>query len=83
MGRFGRPSTIQRLAVKAVGVEEPVESRQADTNVPRCFDEIEYVVARGIGMSDQEIGNGTCIARQEFPVRTPGKSVLNLTDDLP
>jgi hypothetical protein len=83
VGRFARRSIIQRLAVQAVFVEEPMESRQAHTNVPRCFDEVEQVVTGGIGMGDQEMGDGAGITRQEFSVGSAGKSVLNFTDDLP
>jgi len=34
-------------------------------------------------MSDQEMGDGPGIARQEFSVGAAGESVLNFTDDLP
>lgn len=83
MGRFGRRGIIQRLAVQAVLVEEVVQSRQADTNVPSGFDKIEQVITGSVGMGDQEMRNRPDIARQEFSVGSAGESVLNLTDDLP
>jgi hypothetical protein len=60
-----------------------VERRQPDTNVPGCFDEIQHVIAGGVGMGDQKMRDRPGIPRQEFSVGSAGKSVLNFTDDLP
>ena len=57
-----------------------VQGHGGDAHVPGSLDEIEYVVACGLRVAQQELGDGAGKARQQFAVGSPGQAVMGGLD---
>ena len=54
--------------------------RHAD--IPGCLNKIEEVIACGLFVGEEELGNGSGIAREQFSVGPSGEPLLNFANDL-
>jgi len=77
----GAAGLIQRRTIQSILLEVFVQGRSTDTNIPRGFHEIDDILARGFGMSHQEVREGAGETWQEFSIGSTGHVVLNLADD--
>src|SRR6202035_1207171 len=53
-----------------------VQGHRGDAYTPGALDEVEDVVARGVGMGQDEFGDGAGIARQQLAVGPAGHAVV-------
>ena len=72
------PHLLQGDAVQAVLLEKLPQGDFGDAELPGTPDEVEQIVARGLGMGKEELGDRAGMARQEFSVRATAEMVVNL-----
>ena len=51
-------------------------------DAPGLLDEVKYVIARGVRVGQDKLGDGAGIARQQFAVRPTGQTVVRGLDRL-
>jgi hypothetical protein len=78
----GSPGFLQGGAVQAVLLEKLPEGHFGDAEPPGISNEIDQLVAIGLGMGEEKLGDRAGMARQELPVRATAKVLLNLLGDL-
>ena len=67
----GRPRILNEVALRVIWYVLTTGIRWQD-----AFDEVEDVVACGVGMGEDELGDGASIARQHLAVRPAGHAVV-------
>jgi len=78
----GLPGFLQGGAVQAILLEELPEGHFGDAELPGTSDEIEQLVASGLGMGEEKLGDRAGMARQELPIRATAEVMLNLLGNL-
>jgi hypothetical protein len=58
-----------------------VECHGRDTYAKSAFDEVEGIVPAGVGMGQDELSNGSGVARQQFAVRSTGHTMVRCLND--
>jgi hypothetical protein len=53
-----------------------MQGRRGHAHAPGALDEVEEVVARGVGMGRNELGDGAGVARQQLAVGPAGPAVV-------
>jgi hypothetical protein len=57
------PDFLQTSAVQSVLLEKLPEGHFGDAEFPRALDEVEQLVACGLGMGEEKLGDGAGMAR--------------------
>jgi hypothetical protein len=76
------PGFLQGGAVQAILLEELPKRHFGDAEPPGTSDEIEQLVARGLGMGEQKLGDRAGMARQKLPIRATAEVLVNLLGNL-
>jgi hypothetical protein len=63
LARSCLPGFLQTSAVQSVLLEKLPEGHFGDAEFPRPFEEVEQLVARGLGMREEKLGDGAGMAR--------------------
>ena len=77
--QFGRGA---RAAVEAVLLAKVVQGHGGDRHAPGLRDEVEDVVAGGVGMAEDELGDRAGLAGQKFAVRPASHAVMGRLNGL-
>jgi len=72
------PHFLQGGAVQAVLLKKLPQGHFGDAELPGTRDEVEQLVARGLGMGEEELGDRAGMPRQQFSVRATAEMVVNL-----
>jgi len=67
---------------EAVLFEEVIQGHARDAHTPGTFDEVEQVVATGVGVSVQELGDGSGEAGQELAMGSSAEAMMGGLDNL-